>query len=291
MEIEKRAAVCDSSSVTPAASPKSRDTRWHEETGFFDALAERAVDVGPVDPLELARYGSSPLRGWFNKEFQFKVLGDLVGKRVLDVGCGDGENAMLLARLGAHVTGVDISSKSIEVAGKRAVANGVAETTRFVCSPLETAELESGSFDIVMCQGILHHVIDELEPIMAKVASWCRPGGLILVSEPTNLAPWLRWLRLRLPIPMYATPGERPLEKAEVDIISRYIAAPRMRRFLLLARIQRKLLGDRPFQKLPLALRIIVSGIAAMDAVLLGIPALAPLGAVTVFYGAPRPSK
>ena len=74
-----------------------------------------------------------------------RLLGDLRDKRVLDIGCcGEGTNSILLAKLGAQVTGVDISPKSIELAERRAEINQVTGSYRFLCSPLETAELESG---------------------------------------------------------------------------------------------------------------------------------------------------
>src|ERR1700681_2946603 len=95
--------------------------RWEEEAAFFDRVAEQqAHQVLPIDTLALERYGASCPRRRFNKEFRFRVLGDLRGKAVLDVGCGDGSNSVLLAKLGALVTGIDLSPKSIELARRKA---------------------------------------------------------------------------------------------------------------------------------------------------------------------------
>src|SRR5262245_30260984 len=126
-----------------------RSTRWASEVAFFDeAAADAEAMLKPIDPAVIARY-SGKLR-WHNlEEYRYRVLGDLRGKRLLDVGCGDGANSVLLARLGASVTGVDISPAAISLAGKRAALNGVGDHCEFVCAPLETVPLAPGSFDIV----------------------------------------------------------------------------------------------------------------------------------------------
>src|SRR5438876_1683359 len=50
----------------------------------------------------------------------FAILGEVTGKRVLDVGCGEGGYARMLASKGAYVTGVDGSDRLIEIAKRRA---------------------------------------------------------------------------------------------------------------------------------------------------------------------------
>lgn len=94
-------------------------------------------------------------------------LGDLRGKAVLDVACGTGEWLEELARRGAIVSGIDISSRAVELARARLpdsdIREGVAETLPF----------EDGSFDLVTCMGSLEHFIDQPGAIaeMRRVAS------------------------------------------------------------------------------------------------------------------------
>ena len=66
------------------------------------------------------RYTKPQLRARFNKEFRFLLLGDLRGKTLLDVGCGDSLNVALLAKMGAEVTGLDVSSGAVALARRRA---------------------------------------------------------------------------------------------------------------------------------------------------------------------------
>src|ERR1700687_2734918 len=135
---------------------KSRQERWKSEAEFFDEWAAKAAQrITPTDPLTIRRY-SPPLRRKFNKEFRFLLMGNLRGQSLLDVGCGDGSNAVMLAQLGALVTGIDISPKAIELAWKRAQINGVKDSVRFCCSQLETANFLQNSFDIIWGDAILH---------------------------------------------------------------------------------------------------------------------------------------
>ena len=85
----------------------------------------------------------------YPKEYSFRLLGDLRDKTILDVGCGEGEDGMILAKLGARVTGLDVSPAAIELARQRAAVNGVSERTRFVCAPLDAADLPERSFDVI----------------------------------------------------------------------------------------------------------------------------------------------
>jgi SAM-dependent methyltransferase len=81
------------------------------------------------------------------------------GKKVLEIGCGIGTDTINFARSGAEVTAVDLSSKSLELARKRADVFGVADRIKFVEANAE--ELSSfvppQKFDLVYSFGVIHH--------------------------------------------------------------------------------------------------------------------------------------
>ena len=267
------------------AGHTEEETRWQREAAFFDQEAEAAMSrVRPVDPATIRRYGELRRRR-FSKEYRFRVLGQLKGKSVLDVGCGDGENAMNFAKLGAHVTGIDISPKAIELARKRAEVNGVSALTEFLCSPLETANLPAHSFDVVWGDAVLHHLIPDLDNVMQRLVSWAKPGAVVMFAEPMNLSPWLRKLRLMLPITTDATPDERPLERMEIEIIKRYLPDLHMRHFGLFDRFTRFVLEDYNYEGSSLPRRAVTNVFNWIDYVVLSLPGAKRLGGTSVMYG------
>jgi 2-polyprenyl-6-hydroxyphenyl methylase / 3-demethylubiquinone-9 3-methyltransferase len=104
-------------------------------------------------------------------------LGTLDGKRVLDVGCGGGMFSEELAKLGAEVTGVDPSAKSIEAGRAHAAAGGLDIT--YEHGHGEQLPFDDGRFDLVVCCDVLEHV-DDLDTVMAETSRVLKPGGLYL---------------------------------------------------------------------------------------------------------------
>ncbi len=266
---------------------RSDAQRWTAESGYFDreAVAARAK-LQPTDPRVLERYGRHP-REHHNKEFRFRLMGDIRGKRILDVGCGDGGNAVVLARLGATVTGIDISSASIDVARERAAINGVSDRASFICAPLEYAMLDRADYDIAWGDAILHHVIPHLDSVVAGIMRWIRPGGMVIFSEPVNRAPWLRWLRLHMPlVPVSGTPDERPLEDAELQIIRERVPGMQARYFQILGRLNRVILPSHRLEEATTLQRLGVEGVARFDhAVIDAMPMARRLARTCVLYG------
>ncbi len=274
-----------------SAELDSRRHQWEQESKFFDKRASQAAtSLQPIDPLTLKRY-ASPLRKRLNPEYRFHILGNLKGKTVLEVGCGDGANAVLLAKLGAEVVGIDVSQESIAVAEKRAALNGVRDFVRFVCSPLELVDLPANHFDLVVGVAILHHVISTLDLVLRRLVASVKPRGMFLFAEPTNFNPTLRRIRLLLPVHTEATPDERPLEKADIEVIRHSVTDLRVRPFALFGRLDRFVLVDSNYERSPLHRRMISNVLAGTDWMLLSLPGVRNLGGTAVLYGHPAKEK
>jgi SAM-dependent methyltransferase len=192
--------------------------RWAAEREFFDAQARAAADFNLTKVA--ARYEGAFGHALYPLEVAYESLGDIRGKRLLDVGCGLGENSLLFARWGAQVTGVDVSGASIAVARQRAARFGLTERASFLETPFELADTSAGAYDIVWCAAFLHHVLDRLEEVCSVLRRLVVPQGFVLFSEPVRLSRAVKVLRGLMPIRATGTRDERPLERHDLDIIS-----------------------------------------------------------------------
>lgn len=106
-----------------------------------------------------------------------------ISGRVIDVGCGTGENALMLAARGLEVVGVDISREAIERAARKAEERRV-RADFIVADALELTELVAtiGTFDTAIDSGVFHTFADEERgPYVHSVAVAVRPGGRLFV--------------------------------------------------------------------------------------------------------------
>ena len=134
---------------------------------YYDQWATRWWDkkatVAPLAKL-------NPLR------FQFfdRYIPNWRELKVLDLGCGGGFTCEFLARRGAAVTGLDLSSACIETASRHAQATGLS-----ICYQQGRGErlpFEKDTFDVVVCVDVLEHVESPAQTI-AEVSRVLRPSG------------------------------------------------------------------------------------------------------------------
>ncbi|MCF7785809.1 MAG: methyltransferase domain-containing protein [Prosthecobacter sp.] len=128
------------------------------------------------------------------------ILGEVAGKKVLDLGCGTGRHAILLAKAGAQVTGVDFSDEMLAVA--RSNSKGLEIT--FLNAELGAVPLEE-PFDLVLCSLVLSHVPDLL-PAMKEMSRLTRPGGRIIITD-LRTDHWFRKTRKIRKFGNYVTDG------------------------------------------------------------------------------------
>ena len=147
--------------------------RHQLEAVYWDKVARKRRNRSRdyVDHRNATEYARK--RPWLN--YVIAPMGDLKGKRVLEVGCGVGEFLVLLARTGAQVTGIDVSPESVALALDRLHQNRFA-TARALVMPIEKLEFPDASFDCVFGRGMLHHVVldlagSEVARVLIRVAS------------------------------------------------------------------------------------------------------------------------
>ena len=105
------------------------------------------------------------------------------GARALDIGCGTGAMSFRLASHGFDVIGLDHSPDMLAIAQEKASSSGMNGVVRFVLGDAEELPFPDAGFDVVTCEGVLHHLV-ELTPCVDEIARTMAPGGLVYIAEP-----------------------------------------------------------------------------------------------------------
>ncbi|TLS41264.1 class I SAM-dependent methyltransferase [Streptomyces montanus] len=170
--------------------------------------------------------------------------------RALDVGCGSGDLARLLAVRAAEVHGIDADPEIVDRARELTPAgSSAAPVTYTVADALDAGP--GGSYDVITCVAVLHHL--PLSEALARFRAQLRPGGTLVVvglareetvgdyllglaSVPANVA--VGWAKSRgrtVQRPVSMTAVTRPAEASFGDIVRE------VRRVLPGARLRRRL--------------------------------------------------
>ncbi len=142
---------------------------WDERAGIHAGSAEYGLDRFRDDPHHL----SNVVR------YDLPRLGDITGQRVVHLQCHIGTDTLSLARLGATVTGLDMSGESLRVA--RDLAQGAVE---YVQADVYSArEVLAGHFDLVYTGIGALCWLPDVDRWAATVASLLNPGGRLFIRE------------------------------------------------------------------------------------------------------------
>ena len=163
----------------------SADTAAHRE----------ASDV--IDPEEYARWRESyigALTERIEEEAIFRLAGDMSGKCLIDLGCGDGTYSIAAFQRGARVTGVDISDAMLDSARRRAAA--CSASVEWCQASAESLPYDSDTFDIVLAVTILCFIRDPLQ-VVQEVSRVLRPGGWFVIGELGRYSSWALSRRVR----------------------------------------------------------------------------------------------
>jgi ubiquinone/menaquinone biosynthesis C-methylase UbiE len=143
-----------------------------------------------IEPGDYARWRASPVGGLterLEQEVIFGLAGDLRGRSVLDVACGDGAYSISACKRGARVVAVDRSPAMLEAARRRAedCRNGIS----FCLGAAEALPFDSKTFDAVIAVTALCFVRDPRQTIR-EAARVLKPGGNLIVGELGRYSLW-----------------------------------------------------------------------------------------------------
>lgn len=171
-------------------------TADQREIDKFAALSDQWWDMrGPMAPL----HAFTPIRidyilanierFWPRKaRADAPVSHPLTGLRILDIGCGGGLLAEPMARLGATVTGIDVTEAAIMAATTHAKKTDL--DIDYICSTAEELANNNVSFDVIYASEVIEHVADRGLFIKA-IASMLNPKGVVIVTTINRSLPAL----------------------------------------------------------------------------------------------------
>jgi 2-polyprenyl-3-methyl-5-hydroxy-6-metoxy-1,4-benzoquinol methylase len=138
-------------------------TAYHVESRFYD-VPSFIKGKSSLNAIELA------------------LLGDVTGKSILHLQCHFGQDSLSLARMGANVTGIDLSDKAIEQAKNLNEQLGL-DATFICCNIYDLPKYLNQQFDIVFTSYGTICWLPDLQKWGHIIASFLRPGGLFVFAE------------------------------------------------------------------------------------------------------------
>ena len=171
-----RCDACPAQYDAPGGIPDLRlpsDARTEQVRGFY--MAAPFPGYAPEETYSGLRARAS--RSEFARSLDAAIPGD---GTVLEMGCGTGQLSLFLASADRVVVGADLSRASLELAQGAAERFGVIGA-RFVETDVRAPGLRREGFDVVICNGVLHHTPDP-GASFAALSRLVRPGGIIVVG-------------------------------------------------------------------------------------------------------------
>lgn len=123
---------------------------------------------------------TNDFRNYYIMPFTLEKLGDVQGKHILDLGCGEGGYSRALAQKGAIVTSADCSKAMVEYAEQKAAEEGLT-IDHHVCNASALNDIETNRYDVVLCSMMLMDV-EDLDGTLKEIHRVLKPSGTVFIS-------------------------------------------------------------------------------------------------------------
>ena len=197
------------------------DTITHQrEAAFHDAWAGST----PLDDVLVRECFQAPTA--LENRFIGSRMGNLRGKRLLDIGAGLGESSVYFALQGAQVTMTDISPGMVQTGSKLARRYGV--EVEGIVSEAEDLGVAAEAFDFVYIANTIHHVRGR-DALFQQIHRALKPGGFFFSYDPLAYNPAINVYR-RMATEV-RTEDEAPLTRADLQLARKYFPNVQHREF------------------------------------------------------------
>ncbi len=200
----------------------SYEERIQTERDFHDAWAG-GEDIEKINVRATNEVCTAPEMRYITQR-----LGNIKGKRLLDVGCGLGEASVYFALLGAEVTSCDLSQGMLDATSRLAQVNGV-NIKQHVASAEDMQLLPEEKFDIIYAGNLLHHV--DIENALIRIKPHLAQGGVFVSWDPLAYNPAINIYRSMAT--EVRTPDEHPLKWSDIKLFHKHFGAVETQYFWL----------------------------------------------------------
>lgn len=197
-------------------------SRLANEREFHDAWAD-SEDAEKIDVRASNEVCTAP-----EMRYITQCLGDMRGKRLLDVGCGLGEASVYFALQGADVTSADLSQGMLDATSRLAQANGVS-VKKHLASAEDMQLPPDARFDFIYAGNLLHHV--DIEPTISRIKPHLASGGILVTWDPLAYNPAINVYRAMATD--VRTPDEHPLRWSDIELFNKHFGTVETRYFWL----------------------------------------------------------
>lgn len=219
--------------------------RQRRELEFYEEFSK----IDEPSQVSFARLLSQQTKPWNSYQRLFDIAKQnfrSADQRLLDFGCGKGQDSILFAKLGYEVFGFDLSPNNIAIAQRLARKYELIERTHFHVSVAERLDYPADYFDVIVGTDILHHV--EISQALPECARILKKGGVAIFHEPvrvpvfdalreTRFGKWL--VPHKVSLEHHVTEDERKLTTSDLEFIESIGLESSIQHCLLLSRLDR----------------------------------------------------
>jgi len=166
-------------------------------------------------------------------KYALALVGNGDGKKIVDMGCGEGERTLQLLDTGACIYAFDISHRMVKNADMRLQSAACKNGCYCACLQMagEQIAFESSSMDLMFGISVIHHL--DISMVLSEITRVLKPGGRAIFVEPLNHHPIAKLYRRFTPDRHSET--EKPLDYSILNEMRQHFSIVHHKEFYLLS--------------------------------------------------------